>query len=124
MNIFRKIAGPRSKYLTFLPYTYEARVDVLYGHGDEPLYLYYNADTLCGLIECLQEKDIGADEVEIFEIYVSGNLRIKNEVCLDKKHHWLKRPHLCKALKGNYIGHSDEDNCAYQDRDRQACGPY
>ncbi len=124
MNFFRKLIGPKSKYLTFLPFTYEGRVDVLRGQGKEPLYEYYNADTLCGLIEFLKEKEVEPDEVEIFEIYKAGDFKIKNRICMDENHHWLTRPHICHALTGKYIGHSEEGDCFFQDRYRHGTGPY
>ena len=55
-KIKRKILGPRSKYDDTLPYTYMARVPAI--EGDDELFSYYFADTICGLIEYLYENDI------------------------------------------------------------------
>ncbi len=124
MNIIRKIIGPRSTYIKGIPYTYEARVDELRGLGVEPVYSYYYADTICGLLEYLKKNEIEPGEVELFEVYQKGDTKIKNKFCLSKKHQWLSRPQICHSMHNHYVGHSDEDHCAYRDRKRQGSGPY
>ncbi len=119
MNMLKKIFGPRSKYIKEIPYTYEARVDVLQGTGDEPVYNYYYADTVCGLIDYLDSADIDPEEVEIFEVYQEGDNKMKTELCITENKEWLSRPGICKSLRGKYIGHIDEDHCAYRDRNRE-----
>lgn len=56
MDIVRKVLGPVSKYNKTLPYTYMAKVPII--EGDDELFAYYFADTICGLIEYLVEKNI------------------------------------------------------------------
>jgi len=124
MTILQNLIGPRSKYIKGIPYTYEARVDELRGQGEEPLYSYYYADTICGLLEYLKKNEIEPEEAELFEVYQNRDSRIRNKFCLSKKHQWLARPQICHSMHDNYIGHIDEDHCAYRDRDRRGSGPY
>lgn len=124
MSILRKILGPRSKYIKGIPYTYEARVDELHGQAGKPMYSYYYADTICGLLEYLKKNEVAPKEVEIFEVYQKGDERVRTNFCLNKRNQWLARPQICKSLHDHYVGHIDEDHCAYRDRNRQGEGPY
>lgn len=132
MGIIRKFLGPKSKYDKSLPYTYEARVDALYGQGDEPVYNYYQSDTICGLIESLDEKDIAPEEVQLFGIYLGKEIELETKFCTTRDGKWLKRPAICKALEGRYKktleerykGHVANEECSFDDRDRQGSGPY
>jgi len=124
MSILRKMLGPRSKYIDGIPYTYEARVDELRGHGDKPMYSYYYADTICGLLEYLEKNQIEPAEAEIFEVYQKDEEKIKTKFCLNKKSRWLTRPQICRSMYDHYVGHIDEDHCAYRDRNRRGSGPY
>ncbi len=124
MNFTDMILGPRSKYNKTIPYTYEARVDELRGSGSEPLYSYYYADTICGLLEFLRGNKIDPSEVELFEVYQEGDRKIKNEFCTGGEGDWLLRPGICDSMHEHYIGHSDENHCSYRDRNRQGSGPY
>lgn len=124
MSILRKFLGPRSKYNKNIPYTYEARVDELRGHGDEPLYSYYYSDTICGLLEYLKENEISPDDTELFEINQKGDEKIRNRFCLSIEGNWLERPDVCRSMREHYTGHSDEDHCSFRDRDRSGRGPY
>ena len=124
MSIFRKFLGPSSKYLKDIPYTYEARVDEFHGQSDEPMYSYYYADTICGLLEYLKKNQVAPEEVEIYEVYQKDEQRVRTNFCLSKRNKWLSRPQICKSLHDHYVGHIDEAHCAYNDRDRQGSGPY
>ena len=124
MGFFKSILGPASKYNKSIPYTYEARVDELRGYADEPLYSYYYADTICGLLEYLKKNNIDPSEAELFEVYQKGNEKIKNKFCVSEDGKWLTRPLICKSMQEHYTGHSDENHCSYRDRDRQGSGPY
>ncbi len=124
MGIFRKVLGPASKYDKTLPYTYQARVDALRGLGREPVYQYYYADTICGLLDYLRQEGISPDEADLFEVYQGDQREIKKEYCLDANRRWLSRPEICNALREHYKGHIDEFSCSFRDRDRQGCGPY
>jgi hypothetical protein len=124
MSILRRFLGARSKYIKEIPFTYEARVDEFHGLADKPMYSYYYADTICGLLDYLKKNEVAAEDVEIFEVYQKGEQRIRTNFCLSKRKEWLGRPQICKSLHDQYIGHIDEDHCAYRDRDRQGSGPY
>ncbi len=124
MTILSGILGPKSKYNKSIPYTYEARIDELRGFTDSPLYSYYFADTICGLIEYLNKNEIDPSEAELFEVYQDGNKRIINQFCINSEGQWLSRPGICNSMHDHYIGHSDEDHCLYRDRDRQGSGPF
>ena len=120
MKWLKKILGPRSKYIEELPYTYEARMDILQGKGEEPEYNYFYADTVCGLIDYLEQEGISPEEVDIFEVFQEGDNKMKTELCITDKKEWLSRPRICKSLRGKYIGHIDPDHWADRDRDRRA----
>ena len=67
---------------------------------------------------------------------ISGIYR-KKEVVLDTKHcvsedgQWLTRPEICRAMEKKYRetldeiyrGHVADDNCEFDDRDREGMGP-
>ena len=77
MGIIRTFLGPKSKYDKSLPYTYEARIDMLSGQGDEPLYNHYIADTVCGLIEYLDNENILPDAVQLYGIYLGKEIPLE-----------------------------------------------
>lgn len=122
---------PRSKKDRSLPFTYEAWVDILEGAGLEPVYDHYFSDTLCGLIECLDDKGIGPEHVQLYGLYRGKHARLDEAVCTDEEGRWLARPHLCLALQKHfahtheecYRGHVADGRCAFDDRDREGAGP-
>ena len=132
MSIIRTILGPASKYDKSLPYTYEARIDVLKGQADEPVFNSYFSDTICSLIEYLDEQNIAPDDVELYGIYLGREIRLDPKHCIDRQGQWLKRPSICKALEGRYKktmeerykGHTAKGECAFDDRERKPSGPY
>ena len=98
MNIARKWVGPKSKYDKNLPYTYEARVDALSGRGKEPLYQHYFSDTICGLIQYLEENEIRPSEVNVFGVYRKEQIPLEVERCTTPDGAWLTRPQICQSL--------------------------
>lgn len=130
MGLIKSVLGPRSKYDKTLPYTYMARSPVI--EGDTDIYNYYFADTICGLIEYLDEKKIQAGYVEIFGCYLKEEKLLDISVCIDKNGQWLKKPFICKAMeaafkktmKSIYKGHLASSRCSFDDRDRQGSGPF
>ena len=132
MNIIRKFLGPKSKYDKSLPYTYEARIDVLKWKGDEPMYTYQLSDTICGLIEYLNTNSINPEEIVIFGIYLKKEIPLNKKYCLSEDGKWLKRPAICKSLEDHYKktleeqykGHIANGECAFDDRDRQGSSVY
>lgn len=132
MTVVSKLFGPKSKYDKTLPYTYMAKIDVLNGKGDEPVYDFYFADTICGLIEYLDDHDVFSDEVVLTGIYQTQEYVLNNNIFTSKNGNWLKRPKLCKALEAHYKktldsfykGHIDDGECAFEDRERKGSGPF
>ena len=130
MSIAGKLFGPRSKYDRSLPYTYVARVPAI--EGDDSLHNDYFADTICGLIEYLDENDIAPEDVEIFGLYMERELPLDKQYCLDEEGRWLKRPNICHSLEQHYKdslelqfkGHVEDGDCSYDDRERAGSGPF
>ena len=126
MNLIRKFLGPKSKYDTSLPYTYKARIDVLYWKGAEPMYTYELSDTICGLIDYLEKSNIVPEQIEIYGIYLKKEIPLDKKYCLAEDGKWLRRPALCKSLEEHYKktleeqykGHVVNKECAFDDRDR------
>ncbi|NWF49748.1 MAG: hypothetical protein HXY49_04330 [Ignavibacteriaceae bacterium] len=125
MGIIRKILGPKSKYDRTIPYTYFAKVQVI--QNDKDLFNQYFSDTICGLIEYLDEQNIHPDEVELFGCYLKKEIPIDKKYCLNEKGQWLKRPELCRSLENHYQqsleeqykGHVELGECSFEDRDRK-----
>jgi len=132
MNVASKLFGPKSKYDKSLPYTYMAKIDVLNGQSEEPVYDYYFADTICGLIEYLDEHDVHSDEIVVTGLYQSEEHELDKKVFSDRNGKWLKRPLLCRSIETHYEktkdefykGHVDEGECCFEDRERQGSGPF
>lgn len=130
MGIVRKILGPKSKYDKSLPYTYMARVPAL--EDDKDLYNFYFADTICGLIDYLNEQEIGPEEVEILGLYKKEEIPLEIKNCISSDGKWLSRPEICrsleeqyrKILEERYKGHVELDTCSFDDRERKGSGPF
>ena len=128
MNIVNKVLGPLSKYDKSLPYTYMAKVSVV--EGIDELYSYYFADTICGLIDYLNNHDIRPEEVELFGLYQKKEISMEKEICLTTDKKWLDRPDICrslesqfkKTLEDRYKGHVEKDHCLFEDRERKGRG--
>jgi len=132
MGIIRHFIGPKSKYDKSIPYTYEARTDVLSGQGDEPVYDSYFSDTVCGLIAYLDEQDIKPDEVQLIGLYLGEEIPLEIKYCTTPQGKWLQPPALCKSLERRYKktmekrykGHVADGECSYEDRNKKGSGPY
>jgi hypothetical protein len=125
VSILEKVIGPLSKYDKSLPYTYMAKVAAV--EGIEELYSYYFADTICGLIDYLDEHDILPKDVELFGLYRKQEIPLEKELCLNEENKWLDRPEIChsletqykETLEDRYKGHVEKDPCLFEDRDRK-----
>ena len=125
-----KIFGPRSKYDKTLPYTYMAKINEL--EGDSEVFSNYFADTICGLVEYLDENDIHPEQVELFGVYLKQEIPLDIKYCTTPDGKWLHRPDICRSLEEHYKqtleerykGHTEKDPCSFEDRDRSAIGPY
>ena len=130
MSIKEKLLGPQSKYDESIPYTYMARVYAL--EGDTEIFSDSFSDTICGLIEYLDEHNIDPAYVELFGVYKKKTLPLDVKYCLDENNEWLKRPNICRSIENHYKelmeeqykGHVEIGECDYEDRDRKASGVY
>ena len=130
MGIIRKIIGPQSKYNASLPYTYMAKIPAF--EKEEKVFNYYFADTICGLIEYLDENDIEPDEIQLYGVYKKEEVPLEKKYCLTPDGKWLRRPKLCKSLENRfkktledrYKGHTEIETCSFDDRNRQGSGPF
>jgi len=99
-------------------------------NGIEDFYSYYFADTICGLIDYLDNHDIGPEGVALYGLYLKKEVQIEKELCLDTHQKWLGRPKICrsleakfkKTLKERYKGHIENDPCSIDDRERKGRG--
>jgi len=129
MSLLRKIAGPKSKYDKKLPYTYRAEVPEI--PGNDEIVSNYFADTLCGLIDYLNENGINPDMASIYGIYRKKEVVLDTKHCVSEEGLWLTRPEICRAMEKKYHetldeiyrGHVADDNCDFDDRDREGMGP-
>ncbi len=121
MSILERVLGPASKSDRRLPYTYEAKVPV---SGAKGVVQHYLNDTLCGLLEALDNAGISPDEVQIVEVRPEGDAPVLIEHCTGPGGKWLRRPEACRSFKAHYAGHTDEGRCCYVDRSREAAGPF
>jgi hypothetical protein len=129
MGIVRKFLGPKSKYNKSLPYTYLAKVQIL--EDDDEFNSSYYADTICGLVEYLCDRNIHPSEVELFGIYCSEEIKLDKSICIDEMDNWLLRPDICNSLQNYYEetkddlykGHTAKEVCSFDDRDRACDGP-
>jgi hypothetical protein len=98
--------------------------------GIEELYSYYFADTICGLIDYLDEHNIKAKDVELFGIYLKKEIPLEKNLCVSTDQEWLDRPEIChsletqfkETLEDRYKGHVENDACMFEDRDRKGRG--
>ena len=131
MGIIETVLGPRSKRDVRLPYTYEAWVDILGGHGREPVYDHYFSSTICGLIAHLDKQGLSPGEVQLFGVYRGRQTRLITGLFTTAEGGWLKRPALCRILEKYYEetheepyrGHVEKGACSFEDRDREGLGP-
>ena len=129
MGIIRRFLGPKSKYNTSLPYTYLAKEPII--EGDDELISYYYADTLCALVEYLEERGILPSEVELYGIYRKNEIELDKSKVTDDNGKWLLRPNICRALEDYfertkdelYKGHKEMEECSFEDREREVDGP-
>lgn len=120
MSMLEKILGPRSKHDKTLPYTYEARVPIFEGEEE---YSSYFADTICGLVEYLDQHEIPPDGVKILEVYQGRETPVDPRLLCTPDRHWLFKPQLCRSFEAHYPGHIQESSCSFKDRDGAGCGP-
>ncbi len=113
MAILRKVLGPKSKYEKDLPYTYEAKFEFVEGENECNSYI---ADTICGLVKRLNEKEIHPDEVTIYEIFDNQEKKLDVSLCLTADRRWRDREALCESFRHHYEGHIYKGGCTFSDR--------
>jgi len=129
MGLHTRVMGPRSKHDRTLPYTYYARVPAV--EGRDEYFLYYFGDTICTLIDYLDQNGIAPGDVEIFGVYRQSDIAIDTTRCTSAQGGWLHRPDICRALElhfaetrdARYKGHIERGTCAFDDREREGAGP-
>lgn len=132
MGILNPSPTPQSKRDKTIPYSYEARVDLLHGEGLAPVPQSYFADTICGLVETLIEQGYAPGEVKLYGLYHRRQRELEVERCVGSDGDWLVPPELCHELEeyyrdtldSRYRGHVENGSCMYEDRDRRGHGPY
>ena len=130
MDLVRKFLGPKSKYDKSIPYTYMARKPVI--KGDDALYEFYFANTICSLVAYLAEHDVSSEEAELFGIYRKEEIQLDKSLVRGKTGRWLERPHICHSLEKHYMktmdelykGHHEKESCDFDDRKLKGSGPY
>ena len=120
MNLLSKVLGPKSKYDSGLPYTYEARIR-MFEEGNE--YKSYFSDTICGLIEHLSRNRIAPPGGEIFEVYREREVIIDAKLFTTPEQEWLFKPDICRTFEQHYPGHIHAADCTFKDRGRGGTGP-
>ncbi|MDH5190594.1 MAG: hypothetical protein OEW89_05030 [Gammaproteobacteria bacterium] len=120
MGIIRELIGPKSKYEKDIPFTYEARINIIDGEEDCKSYL---ADTICALVEYLDKNNIQPDEVKIYEIFQQEEKELETGFCISKEGNWLSRSELCQSFKEHYPGRIDDNGCVFEDREHDVSGP-
>lgn len=125
MNIIRKFLGPKSKYDHSIPFTYLAEMPAI--EGDDELFSYFFSDTICGLVEYLDENDISPNEVQIRGVYEKKEIPLDSKLFVNNEGNWLDRPKICRSLEAHfekthefqYKGHLESGCCSFDDRDRK-----
>lgn len=120
MSILKTLLGPKSKYDSSLPYTYEARIRI-FAESDE--YKSYFSDTICGLIEHLHRNNIAPEGVDIVEVYQARESPIDARLFTTADRQWLFKPHICRVFEDYYPGHIEGRICSFKDRSRGGRGP-
>lgn len=120
MSFLAKMFGPKSKYDSSLPYTYEARVPMF---GDGGGYKSYFADTICGLLAHLHRQGVRPDGVSLLEIYRKTDTPIDAHLLVTPAGEWLFKPDLCRVLESHYPGHIHDSDCSFSDRTPRPTGP-
>jgi len=118
MSLLNKVMGAKSKYNKQLPYTYEAKVPCWEG-ADK--YNSYISDTICGIIEHLDKKNIQPGEARIFEVYQNQETELDIPSYTHANNTWFGHNDLCQVFcKKQYPGHvEDIDICSFSDRSRE-----
>ncbi len=120
MNIIKTfLFSPKSKHDQDIPYTYEARCQVIEGEEE---YNSYFADTVCGLIAYVQSNGFSPKRLSLHEIYKNKEVEIPKHKYIDSNSAWLDKPQLCLSFKDIYPKHISHNGCKFEDRSAQGIG--
>ncbi|MBV1959271.1 MAG: hypothetical protein KUG53_00930 [Pseudomonadales bacterium] len=119
MGLLERVFG--SKYNKRLPYTFEARINVL--EDDTSLQKYVYADSFCALTNGLKKRRQDPEQVEIYEIFQGREGKIPKHCYLSEEGCWEPRMKLCDSLCSRYRDPSVVPECEFSDRDREVAYP-
>ncbi|RLA20349.1 MAG: hypothetical protein DRQ61_02205 [Gammaproteobacteria bacterium] len=105
-----------SKYNRRLPYTFEARINVL--EDDETLQTHLYADSFCALTNRLKKQLQDPKQVEIYEVFHDREGKVPEESYMSDEGRWEPRMKLCSSLCGRYRDPDVEPECEFGDRER------
>lgn len=121
MNPVRRWLGPKSTYDPTIPCLYEARQPV----AELPeLFHSYQADTVCALVERLDQEGVSPAEVTLWEVYQEREAVIPSHLYATPDHRWLTQQELCLAFEAEYPGHIARGTCSFHDREKVGIGPF
>lgn len=119
--MLRKWLGPKSTYDQSIPYLYEARLPVV---ELAEVHHTFQADTICALVEHLNQQGIAPEEVTIFEIYQDQENLISKSLYTTTDNHWIGKPAICSIFEATYPGHIHGGSCSFEDRTKKGRGPF
>lgn len=97
------------------PYTYQAVVNIL-DDEDDSIQVSYFADTICGLIIFLKNRNENPDRIKVFEIYRGQETLIPSRCYLGEDGGWYSRQELCHPMSSRYGEPGREGSCPFQGR--------
>lgn len=107
-----------SKYNKRLPYTFEARINIVEDDPSFQTYLY--ADSFCALTNRLKKQLLDPKQVEIYEVFQNREGKVPEESYLSDEGRWEPRMKLCSSLCGRYRDPNVEPECEFSDRKRDS----
>lgn len=119
MRWLKRKLTKKSAFQDILPYTYEARINV--ADEDFEYYSYYS-DTICNLVDYLDQHDFHPEQVTFFEIYHNQKVLLTHRLFSEDKL-WLQKSALCDLFNNYYMGHIKKGKCIFQKRDVSTRGP-
>ena len=100
MSQLKKVLGSQSKYERSLPYSYMATVHIN-EKGNNMSFNYFD-DTICGLIEYLDENHIKPKDVQLSGVYRKKEISLEMEYCLTPAGKWISDPTAYASLNEKY----------------------
>lgn len=131
MGILDRIRRRRDEANHDLPYTYEARVDILEGRGQGAIDDHYFSTTICGLVEILVDAGVPSTHATLYGVRRRSRLALDHSLLTKSDGSWREPPELCHVLEERfdqtkddlYRGHVEHGECSFEDRERRGEGP-